>query len=169
VRYPLADWCLAYAYAVSGTADARPLLEQIARVPISEQGLFYSPLWVSWIAAAHLVAGRLADTGTLASRAVEFARRRGERGHHAWALQILGDVAVRRGDIDEAENDYLAALGIAATLGMRPLRARCYLALARLYRRADKPLAADEYLLAARVLAGELGLRLAFTDDERER
>jgi hypothetical protein len=45
---------------------------------------------------AHLRAGRQEKAHTLAKRALAFARAHQERGNEAYALRLLGDIAVRR-------------------------------------------------------------------------
>ena len=58
-----------------------------------------------------------------------------ERGHEAWALRLLGDIAARRNplDVEPAEAHYRQALALAEELGMRPLQAHCHRGLGTLY------------------------------------
>jgi hypothetical protein len=46
------------------------------------------------LGGAQLLAGRLEDAQALAERALALARALHERGHEAWALWLLGDIAV---------------------------------------------------------------------------
>jgi tetratricopeptide (TPR) repeat protein len=82
-----------------------------------------------------VLAGRLEESHVLAERALVLARAHQERGHAAYALRLLGDIATHRNppDIDRAEAHYQQALTLADALGMRPLQAHCYLGLGTLY------------------------------------
>jgi hypothetical protein len=66
---------------------------------------------------------------------VRLARERGERGHEAWALRLLGEIAShhQRPDVAAADAHYGAAVALADELGMRPLVAHCHLGLGTLY------------------------------------
>ena len=63
------------------------------------------------------------------------AREHQERGHEAYALRLLGDIAARREPphVEEAETHYREALALAEELGMRPLVAHCHHGLGTLY------------------------------------
>ena len=63
------------------------------------------------------------------------AREHQERGHQAYALRLLGEIAVRCEPPESAlaEAYYLQALTLANELGMRPLVAHCHLGLGTLY------------------------------------
>jgi hypothetical protein len=69
------------------------------------------------------------------------ARERGERGHEAWALRLLGDIASRhdRPDVATAEAHYGAAMTLTSALGMRPLAPHCHLGLGTLYTKIGRP------------------------------
>src|SRR5438046_4073749 len=88
-----------------------------------------------------MLAGRLEEAYTLAERALAHAREHQERGHQAYALRLLGDIAVRRGppDVAQAEPYYQQALNLAEELGMRPLQAHCHLGLGILYTKFGRP------------------------------
>ena len=66
---------------------------------------------------------------------MRLARERGERGHEACALRLLGEIAAQhdRPDVATAEAHYGAAMTLASALGMRPLQAHCHLGLGTLY------------------------------------
>ena len=68
---------------------------------------------------------------------LELARMHQERGHQAYALRLLGDIAARRDppDVDAAAAHYQQALTLADALGMRPLQAHCRRGLGTLYAR----------------------------------
>jgi hypothetical protein len=63
------------------------------------------------------------------------ARGHQERGHEAYALRLLGDIAAHRNPPESApaEAYYQQACALAEALGMRPLIAHCHLALGTLY------------------------------------
>jgi hypothetical protein len=58
-----------------------------------------------------------------------------ERGHQAWALWLLGEIAAHRTppEVESAEAVYYQALALADALGMRPLMAHCHRGLGTLY------------------------------------
>ena len=58
-----------------------------------------------------------------------------ERGHQAYALRLLGDIAAHRDppESEQAEAYYRQALALAEELGMRPLQAHCHRGLGTLY------------------------------------
>ena len=93
------------------------------------------------LAEVYLLADRVAEGAEVAARALAHFRQQGERGHVAHALRVLGDITARQGPADavKAEEYYEEATGLADELGMRPLRARCTLSLARLLGRTGRP------------------------------
>jgi tetratricopeptide (TPR) repeat protein len=97
-------------------------------------GYFHS-LSVVQLGEAYLLADQVEDARACADRAVMLARQRGERGHEAWALRLLGEVASHphRPDVATAEAHYGAAMALASELGMRPLQAHCHRGLGTLY------------------------------------
>jgi tetratricopeptide (TPR) repeat protein len=111
--------------------------------------------------------GRLGNAMSIAERALEQARRRGERGTEARALRLLASSSHRDG-LNEAETHYRSALALADELEMRPQRALCQLGLGALYRvhgRADE---ARELLRAAEAEAIRLGLSSATAEAAQE-
>ena len=79
------------------------------------------------MAEAYLATGRLEEALPLAQLYVELARMVDGRGHVAWALHLLADVASRRDPNDAtAESSIDACLALARELGMRPLEARAW-------------------------------------------
>ena len=123
---------LGYAYALSGrSAEAIPLLEEAVERPVmtvSEEGQSLRTIWLS---EAYLLAGREADARAAAQRALGLARQHKERGHEAYTLRLLGEIAAREDplDIGKAEDHYRQALALAEELGMRPLIAHCHVGL----------------------------------------
>jgi class 3 adenylate cyclase/tetratricopeptide (TPR) repeat protein len=132
---------LGYAYALSGqTATALSLLEQVLEQGVfSVAGTFYSRA-VAWLSEAYLLDGRIEEAGQLARRALELALNHKERGHEAYALRLLGDIAIHHHppDIDQADTHYQKALTLANELSMRPLQAHCHRGLGTLYRQTGQ-------------------------------
>jgi tetratricopeptide (TPR) repeat protein len=94
--------------------------QALCRLPLSE---------------AQLLADRLEEAQALAEQALMLARAHQERGHQAYALRLLGDIAARR-ELPQGEPavaHYRQALTLAEDLGMRPLQAHCHLGLGTLY------------------------------------
>jgi tetratricopeptide (TPR) repeat protein len=84
---------------------------------------------------AHLRAGRLEEARPLAVRALEYVRTYQQRGHEAYALRLLGDIAAHHDppEVEAAEASYRQALALAEALGTRPLVAHCHRGLGMLY------------------------------------
>ena len=100
---------------------------------------------------AHLLAGHVEEAHTLAERTLAFTRERQERGHQAYALRLLGDIAARREppDIAQSEAHYQHALALAGELGMRPLQAHCHHGLGALYSQTGREALARAALSSA--------------------
>ena len=98
------------------------------------------PLWVVDASEAYLLAGRTQEAVQLARRALDLARAHKERGHEAWALRLLGEIAAQQDSpqIEQAEAHYHQALALAEELGMRPLVAHCHLGLGTLYAKTSQ-------------------------------
>jgi tetratricopeptide (TPR) repeat protein len=127
---------LGAAYALARrTAEALPLLEQAVARAVVMHYMWDHALRTVWLGEACLYAGRLAEACTQAQHALEFSRAHQERGHEAYALWLLGEVAVRRTplEIEKAAAYYHQALALADALGMRPLQAHCHRGLGTLY------------------------------------
>ena len=77
-----------------------------------------------WFGEAHLLAGDGDAGAALGARALELARRHGERGHEAYGLRLLGRLASGARRISSRRAQYYReALALAKTLGMQPLAA----------------------------------------------
>jgi tetratricopeptide (TPR) repeat protein len=132
---------LGAAYALAGrTAEALPLLERAVAQAVTMRYMWDHALRVAWLSEAYLCAGRLDEAGTQAQRALEFSLAHQERGHAAYALRLLGEVAAQREfpKTEQAEVHYQQALALADELGMRPLQAHCHLGLGTLYSRVGR-------------------------------
>jgi class 3 adenylate cyclase/tetratricopeptide (TPR) repeat protein len=127
---------LGAAYALAGrTAEALPLLEQAIEQAVAMGLMMDHALWVVWLGEAYLRAGRLDEACRQAQRALDFARAHQERGHEAYALRLLGEIAAHRDppEVAHATAHYRQALTLAEELGMRPLQGHCHLGLGTLY------------------------------------
>jgi DNA-binding SARP family transcriptional activator len=113
------------------------------------------------LAHVHLVAGRHDRAQQLADQALAIARGRGERGDEAWALHLVGSVAAARTPVDAAAEGSLGqALDLAGALAMRPLAARCHLALGRLQLTLGRREVARAALVRAADELRRMGMRL---------
>jgi tetratricopeptide (TPR) repeat protein len=162
---------LGYAYALSGrVAEGIPLLEH-ALSAIETMGYgAVQLLFLGYLGEAYALAGRLEDALEFAGRVLTLARERGQRGFEAWALQLLGEVAMHRNppESDQAAAHYRQALALAEELGMRPLVAHCHLGLGELYRRTGKREQAQEHLTTATTMYREMDMRFWLEQTEKE-
>jgi tetratricopeptide (TPR) repeat protein len=121
--YPPTATGLALAYALAGRAtDALSLLQQIEGFPVFR-------------GEAYLRAGEVEEADRLAQRGLANAREYHKRGEEAWALWLLGEIAMHRDPpaLALADVHYRQALTLAEELGMRPLQAHCHRGLGTLY------------------------------------
>ena len=121
-------------------ADAVPLLTQALEQSTTTTRAHYETLCSFPLGEAHMLAGRLEEAQVLAERALALAREHQERGHQAYALQLLGAIHAHRHppEVALAEASYQQALALANELGMRPLLAHCYRGLGILYSRVGR-------------------------------
>ena len=105
-----------------------------------------------WLSEAYLLAGREADARAAAQRALGLARQHKERGHEAYTLRLLGEIAAREDPIDigKAEDHYRRALTLAEELGMRPLVAHCHVGWKTVSANRDLRLANEHSIAASR-------------------
>jgi DNA-binding NtrC family response regulator/tetratricopeptide (TPR) repeat protein len=158
---PLAMASLGYVYAWSGRVGEGVSLLQRALTAHDSAGIAWlQTMSLAQFGEAYLLASQVEDARACADRAVRLARERGERGHEAWALRLLGEVASHQAHLDPetAEARYSAAMALASELGMRPLVAHCHLGLGRLYRRRGTLEQAREHLATATAMYGEMGM-----------
>src|SRR4029453_17074681 len=88
---------LGYAYAFAGRiAETLPLLEQAEQSVASIGSISGHALQVGYVSEAYLLAGRMEEAVQLAGRALNLARAYKERGHEAWALRLLGEIAAHQ-------------------------------------------------------------------------
>ncbi len=103
LMFPWVASAVGYAYALAGRVDeALPLLEQAVDQAASVGILGRLSIQVAWLGEVHLLAGRISDADRFAQHALDLSREHKERGHEAWVLRLLAEVAGRR-DPPEAE------------------------------------------------------------------
>src|SRR5262249_12599369 len=160
---------LGYAYALAGrSAEAIPLLEEAAERPVMvNEG---QSLRCIWLSEAYLLAGREADARATAQRALGLARQHKERGHEAYTLLLLGEIAAGEDSLDtgKAENRYRQALALAEELGMRPLIPHGHVGLGKLYRQIGSRQQAEEHLTTAATMMRDMQMGLWLEKAEAE-
>jgi class 3 adenylate cyclase/tetratricopeptide (TPR) repeat protein len=127
---------LGAAYILTGrVADAVPLLTQALQQAIAAELVVNQALCYLRLGESQMQAGRLEEAHALTEQALTLAHTHKERGNEAYALRLLGDIAVRcePPEIEPAESYYRQALVLADELGMRPLQAHCHRSLGTLY------------------------------------
>jgi tetratricopeptide (TPR) repeat protein len=135
-HFPRMAAALGAAYTLGGrVADAVPLLTQAMEHPTSTAMAVFQALCRLALGEAQALAGHLEEAHAPTERALRLARERQERGHEAYALRLLGEIAARREppEGDQAGDHYRQALALSEELGMRPLQAHCHLGLGKLY------------------------------------
>jgi tetratricopeptide (TPR) repeat protein len=136
--FPLLAAPLGSAYALCGQISAAlPLLEQAVERAAALQCLGLQARRVARLSEAYLLAGRRDEATVLVQRALDLTSVHKERGHQAWALRLLGEIASHSAlpEIKQAEASYRQAMALAEELGMRPLLAHCHLGLGTLHSR----------------------------------
>jgi tetratricopeptide (TPR) repeat protein len=134
--FPRLAASLGMAYMQSGRLfEGLALLEQAVEQSTAVQIVFLHALWLIYLSEGYRLTGRLEEATQCAIRALDLARAHQERGHQAYALRLLGDIAAHREppQVEPAETHYHQALALAEELGMRPLQAHCHLGLGTLY------------------------------------
>jgi tetratricopeptide (TPR) repeat protein len=127
---------LGEAYTLCGRiADAVPLLTQALDHSTAPERLYSKSLCSLPLGKAHMLAGHLEVVHALAEQALTHARAHQERGHEAYALHLLGEIAAHREppERDRVEAYCWQALILTDELGMRPLVAHCHLGLGTMY------------------------------------
>ena len=100
--FPRIAAALGAAYTLGGRiADAVPLLTQAMEQATATESVYQALCSLS-LGEAQLLADRLEEAQALAEQALALTREHQERGHEAYALRLLGDIAARR-DPPESE------------------------------------------------------------------
>src|SRR5262249_17740896 len=111
--FPATAVVLGAAYTLAGrVADAMPLLTQAMEQPIAMERVGPKGNCSLSLGEAQMLAGHLEEAHVFAEQALGLARERQERGHEAYALRLLGEIAAHRAppDVDEASAHYRQAL-----------------------------------------------------------
>jgi len=172
VWLPQVTGYLGYAYSQTGRIEeGLSLLEQANDIFKSTRGWPFCALLTVHRGTACMLADRLDSALVLGHQALTLAREHGERGHEAWALLLLGDIASHSdpSEVQKAEDHYRQALAFATELGMRPLVAHCHQGLGKLYRRTCKSKQVRERLLTAATMYREMDMRYWLEKAEAER
>jgi tetratricopeptide (TPR) repeat protein len=130
------------AYTLRGrAADAMPLLTQALEQATMMERIDFQALCCLSLGEAQAQVGYMEEAHAHAERTLALAHEHQERGHQAYALRLLGDIAARRSppESESAETHYRQALALAEELGMRPLQAHCHLGLGTLYAQTGPP------------------------------
>ena len=143
-------------------------MEEAVERPIMGPNLEGQSLRTIWLSEAYLLAGREADARAAAQRALGLACQHKERGHEAYTLLLLGEIASREDPLDIGNNHYRQALALAEELGMRPLIAHCHVGLGNLYRRSGNLPLAKEHLHKGVALMREMEMGLWLERAEAE-
>jgi DNA-binding winged helix-turn-helix (wHTH) protein/tetratricopeptide (TPR) repeat protein len=136
IYFPRMAAALGAAYLLSGrVADAVQLLTPAVEQTMATATAGFQALCALSLGEAQMLAGRLEEAHTLAERTLTLARAHQERGHEAYALHLLGEIAAHRDPphAEAAAHYYRQAHALADELGMRPLQAHCHRGLGTLY------------------------------------
>ncbi len=158
---PFLAWTLGWVYALSSRVEEGLPLMQEGLAGIERLGFrAYEALGDAQLSEALVIDDQLDEAGRAATRALELARARGQRGFEAGALRMLGEVAARRDppDANAAEDHYRRAMALAEELDMRPLVAHCRFGLGGLSRRTERRSQVREHLAAATALYREMDM-----------
>ena len=160
--FPPAASSLGYAYVLSGRfADGVPLLREAIDQAAAMRIAYDEAPTLAWLSEALLLDGRPDEAVSLAQRELNRSRHCGHRGHEAYGLRALAEVAAQFDphDVETARDSYHQALTLATELGMRPLVAHCHRGLGGLYQRAGKNEQARAHLTSAAAIYREADMR----------
>jgi class 3 adenylate cyclase/tetratricopeptide (TPR) repeat protein len=141
--------------------DGLPLLEDGVRLTEELGVKAYLASWTVNLAGGLLAAGQIDRAREVAQRALDLALAHKERGHQAYALRLLGEIAARSDprDLTRAEKNLDQARTLAEELGMRPLLGRILLSLGEMYRFAGDHAKAESHIFRAVNLFREMDMR----------
>jgi class 3 adenylate cyclase/tetratricopeptide (TPR) repeat protein len=141
--------------------DGLPLLEDGVRLTEELGVKAYLASWTVNLAGGLLAAGQPERAQEVAQRALDLALAHKERGHQAYALRLLGELAARAEarDLDRAEKSLTQAQALAEELGMRPLLGRILLSLGEVYRLGGDHGKAEAHIFRAISLFREMDMR----------
>jgi tetratricopeptide (TPR) repeat protein len=110
-------------------------------------------------AQACLLFGELVEAQDRATQAVKISRKYRYRAIEVWALQLLAEAKMRRGNLQSAARDLNRALECATELRMRPDAAHLQVALAPISQGARRRQSARRGLLEALSTFDTLGMK----------
>ena len=134
--FPWIATSLGSIYALSGRlVDAMPLLHQAVEHATAMNMGYFQARSRLFLGEGQLLASCLEEAQALAEQALTLAREHQERGTEAYALKLLGDIAMRCDPLaaETTKTHYQKAVAVADELGMRPLQAHCRRGLGSLY------------------------------------
>ena len=94
----------------------------------------------------------------VARRALDLSREHKERGHEAWSIRLLAEIASASQD-GATEPNYREAMSIAEELGMRPLVAHCHRGLGKFYFGTDDRQRSHGHLKSAATMYREMAMQ----------
>jgi transcriptional regulator with AAA-type ATPase domain/tetratricopeptide (TPR) repeat protein len=171
IWFPQVATALGLSYAAMGRlADALPLLEEAVELAGAMRLSSAQSPALTALGEARMLDGRLAESLETAQSGLTVAQQNGRRGHEAWALRLLGELALCRSDAPLAGDYFTRGNALSNALDMRPLSAHCHLGLGRASRMADDRDAAERQLTTAVGLFRdmEMGSWLAQATAERD-
>ena len=160
---------LGVAYTLAGRIDeAVVLLTRAMEQTVATDRAGYHVLCRLSLGKALMLAGSLREAHTLAESALGLARQHDERGHQAYTLRLLGDIAIHRHppEIEQAETHYQQALALADGLGMHPLQAHCHRGLGTLYSQTGQSEQARTELSTAIAMYRDMGMTFWLPETE---
>ncbi len=152
-------WVLGHAYALAGEpTKGASLLEQAISEAAADKKMCCQSLRMAWLAEAELIGGNTARAEQLCQEALSLAKLYQERGLEAHIYRVLGDIAtVHAADDAVPISMYEQALSIANQLSMRPIEARCHLAIGQLLSKRNGPGNAQAALAKAAAMFASMG------------
>ena len=150
-----------YAYLLAGRLDeAVALLTEAIEQASATKSMFGHSLRLAYLGEALLLMKRTDEALHHARCALEASRAQQERGHEAYALRLLAEIAAHQEplDVETAVAAYRLALGLTEELGMRPLMAQCHLGLGQLGLRAGQGQLAEAHLTLACAMFRDMGM-----------
>jgi tetratricopeptide (TPR) repeat protein len=128
---------IGHGHALAGRpAEAVSYLEQSCAH--QESHIWLVCVDTNYLADAYRRAGRLDEAFSMATRALEVAKRFEHVGRQAHALKTLGDASLASGACREALDLYERALAVAEERSMKPLVAHCHAGLGEGYLRTGR-------------------------------
>jgi tetratricopeptide (TPR) repeat protein len=152
---------LGLAYAMSGRdEEGMPLLERSDAQSALMGRKAGQSLRTCWHAQVRLLADQVMKAKELAAQALDLAVQAKERGNQAWALRLLGDIAVvEKAETSVTEQYYDQAIRLAAELEMKPLKAHCLLGRGTMWLQSEEEKQRAQIELGAAVdLYRQLGM-----------